>query len=75
MVTSQIIGILAKRDKVSQSKKVSQLVEEALDIEEDMILGRIAEERNVAGAKFIPHDKFWADVFNRVPHKGKRRHS
>jgi hypothetical protein len=74
-VTGQLISMLAKRDHVSQSKKVHQLVEEALDIEEDMILGRIAQERDVPGSKFVPHDKFWADVLNRVPHKGKRRRS
>ena len=26
---------------------------------EDQILGEIAEERNTANAKYIPHEEFW----------------
>ena len=37
---------LAKRDKVSLSLKVRDLVKEALELEEDMVLSAFAEERD-----------------------------
>ncbi|OGP54290.1 MAG: hypothetical protein A2Y65_10955 [Deltaproteobacteria bacterium RBG_13_52_11] len=52
---------LAKRDKVSLSLKVRDLVKEALEIEEDVALSAIAEERDktLSNAAALKHDEVW----------------
>lgn len=48
---------LARRDKVSVTTKVSELLLQALELEEDLILGEIAEGRRLSNPKMIPHDE------------------
>ncbi len=52
---------LAKRDGVSLSLKVRDLVKEALEIEEDITLSSFAEERErtFSKAKALNHDEAW----------------
>jgi hypothetical protein len=51
---------LAKRDKLPQATKVAQLLQIALEIEEDGVWDALAGQRDIKGAKFIPHKKAWA---------------
>ena len=54
---------LATRDNVPQATKAVQLIEMAVEIEEDRILSQVAEERAdelVNGKeKTYSHDEFW----------------
>ena len=52
---------LAKRDKVSLSLKVRDLVKEALEIEEDVALSAFAEERDktLSKATALKHSEVW----------------
>ena len=52
---------LAKRDKVSLSLKVRDLVKEALEMEEDRGLTALAEarERTYEASRALPHDQVW----------------
>ncbi|NOY64617.1 MAG: ribbon-helix-helix protein, CopG family [Nitrospirae bacterium] len=52
---------LAKRDGVSLSMKVRDLVKEALEIEEDIALSRFAEEREKTFRKTraLKHNEVW----------------
>ncbi len=52
---------LAKRDGVSLSLKVRDLVKEAIEIEEDIGLARIAEkrEKSFTKSKALKHKEVW----------------
>ena len=52
---------LAKRDGVSLSLKLRDLVKEALEIEEDVALGQFAasREKTFARKKSLTHDEVW----------------
>ena len=52
---------LAKRDGVSLSLKVRDLVREALEIEEDIVLSHCAEkrEKTFEKKKSLKHDEVW----------------
>ncbi|MBN2403247.1 MAG: toxin-antitoxin system, antitoxin component [Spirochaetes bacterium] len=52
---------LAKRDKISLSLKVRDLVKEALEIEEDIALSVFAEEREKTLIKkaSLKHEEVW----------------
>ena len=52
---------LAKRDDVSLSMKVRDLVKEALEIEEDLGLTRFAEkrEKSFSKSKALKHSEVW----------------
>ena len=58
-----VLEILATRDNMPQATKAVQLIEMAVEIEEDRILSKIAEERAdelASGkAKTYSHDEFW----------------
>jgi len=56
--SKKFIKLLAKRDRVPLARKVSELVEIGLELEEDIMLGRVAEERMRTAKKFIPYEKF-----------------
>ena len=63
--TNSIIKTLARRDNVSKSRKVMQLLFEALDLQEDLILAEIADKRRRdKNAKYISHDVFWKKIQN-----------
>ncbi|MBI4690312.1 MAG: toxin-antitoxin system, antitoxin component [Nitrospirae bacterium] len=57
------IGIehLAKRDGVSLSLKVRDLVREAIEMEEDIALSRFAEKREISFSKkkALKHSEVW----------------
>lgn len=50
---------LAERDGKSVSFKAVELIQMAIEIDEDDILNAIAEERDRGDAKFISHDEAW----------------
>ncbi len=50
---------LAIRDKISKSSKAAELIRLALEIEEDHLWNKLAQKRDVKGAKFISHKKTW----------------
>lgn len=55
------VEFLAKRDGVSLSLKVRDLIKEALEVEEDFALAMFAEERekNFDRATALKHDEVW----------------
>jgi hypothetical protein len=55
------IEALAKRDGVSLSLKVRDLVKEALEIKEDIALAHFAEsrEKTFRKSKALKHDEVW----------------
>jgi len=55
------VGRLAKRDGVSLSLKVRDLVKEALEVEEDIALSQLAEtrEKTFSRKKALKHDEVW----------------
>ena len=50
---------LAKRDYVPEATKVSQLLEVALEIDEDAVWDAVAAKRDKKNAKFLSHKKAW----------------
>ncbi len=56
-----VIERFAKREGVSLSLKVRDLVKEALEIEEDIALSQFAEEREktFSKKKSLKHDEVW----------------
>ncbi len=55
----QALQKLAKRDHTSVATKTVDLVRSALEIEEDAMLIKLAEERETKGGKFVPHHAAW----------------
>ncbi len=55
----KMITRIAKRDRMPEATKVVQLVEQALEIEEDTIWEQIAEERFKSAKKWLTHDQVW----------------
>ncbi len=55
------IQLLAKKDRVSMSAKVKDLIKEALEIQEDMALASFAEKReeSLDGKRALNHDEVW----------------
>lgn len=49
----------AKRDRVPVASKAAELLELALNLEEDMALSRLADERMAKKVRFISHAKAW----------------
>lgn len=65
--TSWAIKQLAKRDRVPASTKVRELVEKAIELEEDLIWAEIADKRaKEKNVKYIDHDTFWKKVESRL---------
>jgi len=56
----EALSALSKRDDIPQATKALYLIRVALEIEEDDLWNKIAEKRDVKGAKFLSHDKAWA---------------
>jgi len=58
----QSVQFLAKKDGVSMSTKVRDLLKEALEIQEDIYLAAFAEERENASAEFpaMTHEETWS---------------
>lgn len=51
---------LAARDNVPQATEAVRLIKVALEIDEDDIWNRLAEERDTPDAKFVSHEEAWS---------------
>jgi hypothetical protein len=58
----QNVKFLAKKEGVSLSTKLRDLVKEALDVQEDMLLGKFAEnrEKSFKDSKALKHEEVWS---------------
>jgi len=50
---------LASKEHKSISGLAKELILEAIELREDMLLSKIADELDVEDAKTIPHDEVW----------------
>ena len=58
---------LAKINKVPVATKAAEMLRDALELQEDLILAEIANERsNQKNVKYIDHDTFWKKVENNL---------
>lgn len=57
--TEAILTLLAKRDDVPVATKAVQLLEMAIEIDEDEVWEQIATERDTPDAEFISHEEMW----------------
>ena len=66
----EALGRLARREGTSLSLKVRDLLREALEAHEDLVLGQVAQERERTfdRARSLSHDQVW-----RVSERSKRR--
>ncbi len=55
---------IAVRDEVPPATKAAQLIERALEIEEDEYFSKLAEQRDTPDATFFSHEEFWNGVLN-----------
>jgi hypothetical protein len=55
-----MLSRVAKRDNLPEATKAVNLLEFALEIEEDLILDKIANDRDTLGARFMTHKQVWA---------------
>lgn len=51
---------LAKRDEMPEATKAAQLLQIALEYEEDAAWDALASRRDRRGAKFVSHKRAWA---------------
>ena len=58
----EILKALAKRDEVPMSKKALQLLETAIELEEDELIYKMIKERDTKDAKYISHEKMWNKI-------------
>ena len=55
----KMLKALAKRDRVPQATIAASLLADAIEIEEDAVWARLAEERDQPGVKWVSHAKTW----------------
>ena len=56
-----MLSRIAKRDHIPEATKAAYLLEIALEIEEDIVLDKIARERDTKkNARFLTHKQAWA---------------
>lgn len=55
----QALTLAAKRDKMPQATKAVNLLQVALELEEDKIWDQVAGNRDFQNAQFISHKKAW----------------
>lgn len=53
----EAIEALSERDNVPEATKARQLMEAAVEIEEDAILLEMAEAREAEGGPYVPHSE------------------
>lgn len=58
----EFISILAKRDRVPEATKISQILKDALEEMEEQIWLEIVEEREMEGGPYVSHDEIWEEV-------------
>ncbi len=54
-----LISVVAKRDKVPEATKISQLLIASLALEEDKVLSLLADQRLKEKNKKLSHDVVW----------------
>ncbi len=57
--TNSLLTALAKRDNISVASKTLDLLQIALEIEEDAYLFGVAEEREKSSVKLVAHEAAW----------------
>jgi len=57
--TEKALVRIAKRDHVPLATKAEELVRVALETEEDVALGNLAEIRDTKNARYLPSDSVW----------------
>ena len=62
---SEALKLIAKRDKVPVASAASDLLRIALEIDEDMMLGAIMEERDTPDANYVSLDEVRKQVYSR----------
>ncbi|OGJ42102.1 hypothetical protein A3J23_04000 [Candidatus Peregrinibacteria bacterium RIFCSPLOWO2_02_FULL_48_14] len=55
----EVLTLIAKRDGVPVATKAFQLIELALEIDEDEVWEKIIAERDTPDAVFISHEEAW----------------
>lgn len=60
--TALFLEKIALRDDVPQATKVAQLLEKALEAEEDEYFSKIADKRAKKKTGWISHEEFWSKV-------------
>lgn len=55
----KVLAYLSKRDNVPEATKVAELLERAIEIEEDGIWNAIAEQRIKNVKKWLSHSEVW----------------
>ena len=55
-----VLEELADRDNVPMATKAIELIKAAIEIDEDEIWAKLAEERDTKDAKFISHKEAWS---------------
>lgn len=58
--TYELLEALAERDGTSISSKAVELIEVAIELDEDDFLNLLAEERDSKNAEFISHEDIWS---------------
>ena len=53
------LNFMSRRDNVSKSTKAVQLIQIAIELDEDEVWNSLAECRDKKGAKFISHKNAW----------------
>ena len=51
---------LARRDQVPEATKAAELLQAAIELDEDQVWDAIASARDIKKAKFVPNKKAWA---------------
>ncbi len=57
--TEEILKLSAKRDGMSVAGKVTKLLEEALEREEDLLWVQLIKERTAKKVKLLTHKQVW----------------
>ena len=55
----EMLTYLSDRDNVSKSAKAVQLIQIAIQMDEDDVWDSLASQRDTKGAKFISHKNAW----------------
>ena len=54
-----MLSRIAKRDKMPQATKAVNLLQTALEIEEDVVWDKVANERDKRNTRFVSHKQAW----------------
>ena len=51
---------LARRDQVPEATKAAELLQAAIELDEDQVWDAVASKRDTKNTKFVSHKKAWA---------------